>query len=101
MGVDNGQQPRYIAIRKWRCLTAEVAAMTTLERLRKEAGLSMTALAKAAGISSSYISRLERGQRSRPTVPTAVRICRALEAALGRPVRVDEVFGDPDQRHVA
>ena len=75
--------------------------MTTLEQLRKEAGLSMTALAKAAGLSLSYISRLERGERSRPTVPTALRICRALEEALGRPIPVDEVFGEADQRHVA
>jgi len=73
--------------------------MTMLERLRTEAGLSKTALARAAGVSDSYIHRLEQGLR-RPTVPTAQRICRALSEALGREVSVEQVFG-ADSRRVA
>lgn len=73
--------------------------MTMLERLRTEAGLSRMALARAAGVSDSYIYRLEHGLR-RPTVPTAQRICRALGEALGRDISVEEVFG-AEGRHVA
>lgn len=51
--------------------------MITLTQLRLEADLSIEGLAEKSGVSSSTISRLERGQVS-PSFLTAHRISKAL-----------------------
>lgn len=49
-----------------------------LRRMRKEAGLTATQLARRIGISLTYLSKIERGERR--TVPPAryITICDAL-----------------------
>ena len=63
--------------------------MTVLRTRRLERGMSLTALAIAAQVQVSSLSRIERGQRCNQI--TAVR----LAVALGVPVR--DVFVDYDR----
>ncbi len=49
----------------------------TLKKTRKAKGLSRYALAKAAGVSREYITKLEEG-RSDPTVGMLQRLAKAL-----------------------
>ncbi len=49
----------------------------TVRRLRSKKKLSQKALAKRVGISVSYVSMLERGQRS-PPLETIEKMARAL-----------------------
>ncbi len=58
-----------------------------LRHLRLEKGLTVEALAKAAGLDNGFVSRLERGTK-RPSVETVLR----LSAALGVPVGL--LFGE-------
>jgi transcriptional regulator with XRE-family HTH domain len=48
-----------------------------LKRLRESAGLSITDLADASGISRQAVHKLERGERQ-PSLATAVTLARAL-----------------------
>ena len=50
---------------------------TNVRRLRAKKGLSQKALADKVGISVSYVSMLERGQRS-PPLETIEKMARAL-----------------------
>ncbi len=50
---------------------------SNVRRLRSKKGLSQKALADNVGISVSYVSMLERGQRS-PPLETIERMARAL-----------------------
>jgi transcriptional regulator with XRE-family HTH domain len=50
---------------------------TNIRRLRAKKGLSQKALADKVGISVSYVSMLERGQRS-PPLETIEKMARAL-----------------------
>ena len=63
------------------------------ERVRKRRralGLTAKALAKAAGVSTSYISQVERGHQKDPSLPALRRLAEALSmdlhALLGAPV---------------
>lgn len=56
-----------------------------LRRLRLESGMSVEALAAAAGTHGGTISRLEVGERS-CTAATLRSLAEALAATLGRPV---------------
>jgi len=49
-----------------------------LREIRERRGLSQDELAKAAGISSSYTARIERGEEN-PTVTVIENICKALK----------------------
>ncbi len=51
-----------------------------VRRLRSQKGLSQKALADNVGISVSYVSMLERGQRS-PPLETIEKMARALRVA--------------------
>ncbi len=51
-----------------------------VHRLRTKRGLSQKELADAVGISVSYVSMLERGQRS-PPLETIERMARALRVS--------------------
>lgn len=55
----------------------------TLTELRLDAGFSIQALSKEAGVSASTISRLERGLVA-PTLLTAHRIAKALGTTAER-----------------
>jgi len=50
----------------------------TVRRLRAKKGVSQKALADTIGISVSYVSMLERGQRS-PPLETIEKVARALK----------------------
>lgn len=54
--------------------------MTPLERARREAGLTQSALAQLAGIAQPTISRAERGKD--PLVSHAIQIARALGTSV-------------------
>jgi transcriptional regulator with XRE-family HTH domain len=51
---------------------------TLLERFRDRAGLSQSELARAAGISASYINRVEKEERQPPSRSVVLRIAKAL-----------------------
>ena len=51
-----------------------------VRRLRSKKGFSQRALAETVGISVSYVSMLERGQRS-PPLETIEKMARALKVA--------------------
>lgn len=53
-----------------------------LIRLRKESGLSMTQAAERAGLSVSFISNLEKGQR-KPTVETLAKLAWTYDTTPG------------------
>jgi transcriptional regulator with XRE-family HTH domain len=53
-----------------------------VRKLRSKKGLSQRALADAVGISVSYVSMLERGQRS-PPLDTVERMARAFRVSPG------------------
>lgn len=63
-----------------------------IKRFRKERGLSATELARAAGVSKSYLSTLENGDgtQRRPSAKTLFALASAMGVAmsdlLGRPV---------------
>jgi transcriptional regulator with XRE-family HTH domain len=59
-------------------MTLSARFAKTVRRLRSEKGLSQKALAKNVGISISYVSMLERGQRS-PPLETIEKMARALK----------------------
>jgi transcriptional regulator with XRE-family HTH domain len=75
---------------------AEVARIgQTIQRLREESDLSLSQLAREAGISKSYIWKLEHGEsESRPSGETLYKIARALGTSMseliGQAVLVDE-----------
>lgn len=49
-----------------------------IEKVRKEKGLSLSALAKLVGMSKGHLSRIERGE-GEPTISTLIRIAFALK----------------------
>lgn len=53
-----------------------------LVRLRKQSGLSMTQAAEKAGLSVSFVSNLENGQR-KPTVETLARLAWTFGTTAG------------------
>lgn len=52
--------------------------MENLSTLRAKAGLSVTELARRAGVNAGSISRIERGMQS-PSLATALQIATVLE----------------------
>lgn len=63
-----------------------------LQTVREHAGLTQTELARAADISRSTVSRIERG--STPDLTTAARLAHALGASLQRMVFCESYPGD-------
>jgi len=53
-----------------------------LRALRESMGISVTELAERAGITKGFLSLAERG-KTRVSVPTLLRICDALDVAIG------------------
>ncbi len=59
-----------------------------VEKFRKEKGLTMKALAEKAGISTGYVSHLEKGDRKNPSIKIMEQIATALNKTVA------EVFFD-------
>jgi len=55
---------------------------TVIKTLRQAKGLSQRALAARVGVTAAYITMLERGKKTNPSLPTL----RKLAKALGVPV---------------
>lgn len=55
---------------------------TMVKALRQAKGLSQRALAARVGVTAAYITMLERGKKTNPSLPTL----RKLAKALGVPV---------------
>jgi transcriptional regulator with XRE-family HTH domain len=72
-----------------------------LRHMRQEKGMTLEALAAAAGLDKGFLSRLERGAKQ-PSVETVLRLSAALEVQVGQlfgertskdTVRVSRAFG--------
>lgn len=55
---------------------------TRLRQYRKDSGLTVNGLAEYSGVSSAYISRLERGLVPRPSAPTLQKLASKLSVTL-------------------
>lgn len=55
-----------------------------LRTLREARGLTQEALAKKAKVTKFYISQLETGIRTNPSVPVLQRLAKALKVKVGR-----------------
>ncbi len=53
-----------------------------IQEIRKQQGLTITALAKKTGLSVGYICHLERGSRENPSMKVMKKICLALHKDL-------------------
>lgn len=74
-----------------------------LQRLRKEAGLSQSQLAKAAGVNVQVLQQYERGARdlNGAKLVTLLKLCNALECRLADIVTDEETLeqlGNYDNR---
>ena len=61
-----------------------------LNQLRRQAGITMTELARRSGLSQGYISRLEMGQST-----PSLRVLARLAQALGVPLAI--LLNEPDR----
>jgi transcriptional regulator with XRE-family HTH domain len=61
-----------------------------LRALRRAQGLALTELAERAGVSASYLSRVERGMRGMPGVPILRRLASALGVSLDRLIALED-----------
>lgn len=52
-----------------------------VREVRQERGLSQMALADLLQVTTTYIGRIERGERS-PSLPTIARLAKALETSV-------------------
>lgn len=68
-----------------------------LRHLRELRGMSITALAAAAGIAKSYLAKLERGEVDNPGLKTLQALATALDATLSDLLTLDadRVAGEP------
>jgi XRE family transcriptional regulator of biofilm formation len=55
-----------------------------IRRLREAAGLRQEDLARAAGVTQSYIVLLEKGLRKNPSLHVLLRIAKRLDADLAK-----------------
>jgi transcriptional regulator with XRE-family HTH domain len=74
-------------------MTIQTAFGLTLKKLRQEKGLSQEALATHSGFHRTYISLLERGEKS-PSLSTLDRLSQALDISLSE-------FVDAIEKHTA
>lgn len=64
---------------RWKGMLAE-----RVRELREARGLSQNALAKAAGLSHTFVGRIESGVAHRPSYDTLRRLADALDVPIGR-----------------
>ena len=83
-GVPSGRQPQ-----------KELA--WAVRKLRTEAGLTQSALARRLGVSPSYVSRLEQGEGN-PRWGTARRVAVGLEVSIVELAAVAEDFEERRRR---
>ena len=57
--------------------------------IREGLGLSQNRLAKASGLTQSYLSKVESGRRT-PSLSSLVRLCRELGCGLGDLVKLTD-----------
>ncbi|KIN54414.1 helix-turn-helix domain-containing protein [Bacillus subtilis] len=55
---------------------------STLRFWREKRGLSLQDMYERTGVSNSYISRLEKGERKAPSIPISAKIANALDIPL-------------------
>lgn len=81
-------------VQRWKGMLAE-----RVRELREARGLSQNALAKAAGLSHTFIGRIESGVARRPSYDTLRRLADALDVPIGRLLmEMDEVeLPEPDE----
>jgi transcriptional regulator with XRE-family HTH domain len=74
----------------------QVSALGDRVRKRRKAlGLTAKALAKAAGVSTSYISQVERGHQQDPSLPALRRLADALSMDLHALLGAQATKGEP------
>lgn len=56
--------------------------MNKIKRIRKIKGLKQGELAKAVGISQTYLSELENSRKSNPSKDVLMRIAKSLEVSI-------------------
>ena len=54
----------------------------SLEKIRKEKGMTMQKLADLSGLSLGYICHLEKGSRNNPSIETMEKIAKALNKSV-------------------
>ena len=82
-------------------MTPEEAFGKAVQELRRQRRLSQEGLAFAAGLHRTYISLLERGQRS-PKLATIFRLAEALDVRASEVVALsEEGMRSPDSRNGA
>lgn len=85
---------RRITSRKFEVMKSHAVSLAQyVQRLREERGLSTRALAKAAEVDSTYLSRLQRGDYSAPDARILYRLARVLDV---EPDELYEVAGYSD-----
>ncbi|HEY8449714.1 MAG TPA: helix-turn-helix transcriptional regulator [Bacillota bacterium] len=66
------------------------------KRLRQQRGLSLTALARRAGISKAYLSQLENDAAKKPSVDIVMQLAKALDVSVTELMGIDDRNGlDP------
>ena len=53
-----------------------------IKGIRESKNMSIYELASKSGLSDSYLSRLEKGQRKDPSISTVIKIVTALEISI-------------------
>src|SRR5690606_38322809 len=86
-------------IQGWRmAMRSEFAIGPNIRRLRKQRSLSLTALAKRAGVSKAYLSQLENDPKKRPSVEIVIHLSKALGVPLTQVIGIDESFDSEDSQ---
>lgn len=71
---------------------------STVRRLREAKQMSLSELARRAGISKAYLSQLENDERKKPSVDVALQLAQALGMTLSGLLGVEESpHVDPDK----
>ena len=74
---------------------SKLALGQALAQLRRQRGISQTALAAETGLHRAYIGGIESGQRN-PTWQTLATLCQGLDASLSDLVLLSEALDDGD-----
>lgn len=65
--------------------------MNNIKKIRNELGISVYSIAEEAGVTPSYISNLENGQRLNPTREVMLRISKVLGQTVSEVFFPEEV----------
>lgn len=67
-----------------------------IRKRRKELGMKQKDLAEKAGLSISYVSRLEHMEGFSPSVRTVIKLANALDVSLFWIVGIDDLKGESE-----